>query len=104
MMDFEIKRKVIARLSRVKGQVGGIERMVDEGKYCIDILNQISAVQGALGQVSLIIMKNHIETCVSDAIKTGSDLERMKKVEELMEVFSRFGRIRMEIENILEPR
>ena len=93
MIDSETERKLTARLRRIKGQVGGVERMIQERQYCIDILHQITAVQKALEQVSLMIVKNHIETCVSDAVQLGSELERARKMEELMEVFSKFGKL-----------
>jgi len=101
MMDDTTKKRVIARLRRIQGQVNGLERMVQEDKYCIDILLQISAVWGALKQVSFIVLKNHIETCVSQAMASGNELERMRKIEELIEVFSRFGGIHIEKQNIL---
>lgn len=101
MMDAKTKKNVTDRLRRILGQVGGVERMVEEDKYCIDILLQISAIRGALEGVSLIVMRSHIETCVSDAIQSGSELERTRKVEELIEVFSRFGGIHMKKEDIL---
>ena len=101
MMDDAMKQKVIARLRRIQGQVKGLERMVEEDKDCIDTLLQISAAEGALRQVSFIVLRNHIETCVSEAITSGSELERMKKIDELTDVFSRFGGIHMEKERIL---
>jgi len=91
MMDEVTKKKVIARLRRIQGQVDGLKRMVEEGRYCIDILLQISAVLGALKQVSFIVLKNHIKTCVSEAITLGSEAERMEKIDELVDVFSKFG-------------
>ena len=93
MMDTEIKKKVQSRLKRIEGQVAGILRMVEDDKYCVDILLQISAVQGALGQVHKITLGQHIETCVTDAVASGDDAERRKKIDELMEVFARYGRI-----------
>ena len=101
MVDDTMKQKVIARLRRIQGQVKGLERMVEEDKYCIDILLQISAAEGALRQVSFIVLKNHIGTCVSEAITSGSELERMEKIDELIDVFSRFGGIHIEKERIL---
>ena len=60
MIDSELGQKLSARLKRIKGQVGGVERMIQERHYCIDILHQITAVQKAMEQVSLMIVKNHI--------------------------------------------
>jgi DNA-binding FrmR family transcriptional regulator len=89
MMDAETKRQALARIRRIVGQVQGIQRMVEDEKYCVDILPQISAVQGALEQVSKILMTRHIESCVVDSLKAGSERERARKIEELIEVFSR---------------
>lgn len=88
-MDAETKRQALARVRRIVGQVQGIQRMVEHEKYCVDILLQISAVQGALEQVSKIIMARHIESCVVDSLQAGSERERARKIDELIEVFSR---------------
>jgi len=91
MMDAETKHRALARLRRIAGQIQGVQRMVDEDKYCVDIMLQISAIQGALEQVSKILMARHIESCVMDSMKAGSEKERARKIEELMGVFSRYG-------------
>lgn len=92
MIDEKTTREALRRLKRVEGQVKGIQRMVEEGRYCIEILDQISAIQGALDQVGKMVTKRHLESCVTEAFKTGSRPEREKKIGELMEVVSRFGR------------
>ncbi len=91
MMDADTKGKALGRLRRIEGQVQGIQRMVEEDKYCVDLLLQLAAVQGAVEQVQKIVLGQHIETCVSEAIRSGNARERQKKVGELMEVFSRFS-------------
>jgi len=91
MMDADTKGRALGRLRRIEGQVQGIQRMVEEDKYCVDILLQLAAVQGAVEQVQKIVLGQHIETCVSEAIRSGNARERQKKVGELMEVFSRFS-------------
>jgi DNA-binding FrmR family transcriptional regulator len=63
--------------------------MVEEEKYCVDVLLQISAVQGALEQVAKIIMTRHIESCVLDSLKAGSERERSQKIDDLIRVFAR---------------
>lgn len=93
MMDGESKRKAVTRLRRIEGQVQGVRRMLEGDKYCVDILLQISAVQGALDQVSKIVMQRHIETCVADSMRAGSERDRSRKIEELMAVFARHGRL-----------
>ncbi len=92
MIDEETKRGVLNRLKRIEGQVQGIQRMVEEQKYCVDILLQVSAVQGALDQVSKRLLGRHIESCVADAFASANERQRERKIEELLEVFSRFGR------------
>ena len=102
MMDDDVKKKITDRLRRIEGQIKGLGRMLEEDKYCIDILLQISAAEGALRQVSFILLKNHIETCVSEVVTSGNERDRTKKIEELVEVFSRFGGIHVEKQRILE--
>ncbi|MFQ5802002.1 MAG: metal-sensitive transcriptional regulator [Candidatus Methylomirabilales bacterium] len=92
MIDASTKQAVLGRLKRIEGQVQGLQRMVGEEKYCVDILLQVSAVQGALEQVSKLILGRHIESCVAEAFTSGDGRERERKIEELLEVFSRFGR------------
>ena len=91
MIDADTKGRALGRLRRIEGQVQGIQRMVEEDKYCVDILLQLAAVQGAVEQVQKLVLGQHIETCVSEAIRSGNARERQKKVGELMEVFSRFS-------------
>ena len=91
MLNAETKGKALTRLKRIEGQVQGIQRMVEEEKYCVDILLQLSAVQGAVEQVQKLVLAQHIESCVSDAIRSGNARDRQKKVDELLEVFSRFS-------------
>ncbi len=92
MINEHSKKEALSRLKKIEGQISGIRRMIEGEKYCVDILHQISAVSGALEQVSKIIMKRHLESCVTEAIKTGTTRERDKKIDELMDVFKRFGR------------
>jgi len=92
VIDEETKRKATARLNRIEGQVQGVQRMVEEEKYCVDILLQISAIQGALEQVRKILLGRHIESCVAQAMASGRAGDRQRKIEELLEVFSRYTR------------
>jgi DNA-binding FrmR family transcriptional regulator len=91
VIDEDTRSKTLGRLRRIEGQVQGIQRMVEEDKYCVDILLQLTAVQGAVEQVQRLLLGRHIESCVADAIRSGSTRDRQKKVDELLEVFSRFG-------------
>jgi CsoR family transcriptional regulator, copper-sensing transcriptional repressor len=87
-MEMSHKASVLRRLQSVEGHVRGIERMIDEDKYCIDVIRQIDAVQAALHKVNELILENHLKTCVTTAIR-GDDPERREAViGEILEVFS----------------
>ena len=90
MIHEETKAKVLGRLRRIEGQVQGLQRMVDNEAYCVDILMQVAAVQGALEQVEKLLLGRHIESCVADAMRSGSRGERQQKIDELLDVFARF--------------
>ncbi len=87
MIDEKIQKDSIRRLKKVEGQVKGIQKMVEQRKYCIDIINQITAVRRALDVVSLNVMKRHIESCVTEAIKQD---EPEAKINELMGTIYKF--------------
>jgi len=91
MMDEVTTRNVLARLRRIAGQLEGVARMIEEDRYCVDVLLQISSAQAALGQTGKVVLRSHVETCVSDAIERGKPAERKEKIDELMEVFARCG-------------
>jgi DNA-binding FrmR family transcriptional regulator len=91
MMNDATKQNVLARIHRIAGQLEGIARMVEDDRYCVDVLLQIASVQAALGQVGKVLLRSHVETCVTDAMATGKPAERKRKVDELMEVFARYG-------------
>jgi CsoR family transcriptional regulator, copper-sensing transcriptional repressor len=91
VIDAETKGKALGRLRRIEGQVQGLQRMIDGEAYCVDVLHQISAVQGALEQVQKLLLGRHIESCVADAMRSGSKGDRRRKLDELLDVFSRFG-------------
>ena len=86
-MDAATKKQVINRLRSIQGHVGGIERMVEEDAYCIDVIKQSTAVQRALEKVNGIILENHLQTCVSTAIRGEEPQERERVIGELLEVF-----------------
>ena len=89
-IDAITKAKAIGRLRRIEGQVQGLQRMIDGDAYCVDILLQVAAVQGALQQVEKLLLGRHIESCVTDAVRSGSKNERQRKIDELLAVFARF--------------
>lgn len=92
-MKPEIRSQVEQRLRRIAGQVGGIQRMVEQDRYCVDVLLQVAAVRAALDQVGKLLLGAHVGTCVADAFASGSAGERERKLAELLEVFARFGAV-----------
>jgi DNA-binding FrmR family transcriptional regulator len=91
-MRNEIKTSSLKRLSRIEGQVRGLSRMVEEDRYCIDIVTQIAAVRAALRRVEEEVLRDHVGHCVEHAIASGSKAEQRQKIEELMAVVSRADR------------
>jgi len=87
------QKKLLTRMRKVEGQVSAICRMVEEEKYCVDILLHISAVQGALGKAGQLLLGSHVETCVATAFESGTKKDRQNSIDELMEVFARYGGI-----------
>jgi DNA-binding FrmR family transcriptional regulator len=90
----ENKQALVTRLHRIEGQVRGIEKMVDDDRYCIDILTQVSAATTALESLALQILDGHIRHCVADALASGDDAEASAKTQELLEAVQRFARAR----------
>ena len=80
------------RLHRVEGQVRGVERMVDEDRYCIDILTQVAAVKTALESFALEIVTDHVRHCISDALASGDEEAAAEKSEELLAAVERFAK------------
>jgi len=87
-----LKTSVRKRLNRIEGQVRGLSRMVDEDRYCIDIITQIGAVRAALARVEEELLRDHVGHCVEHAIASGDKADQRRKVAELMEVFGRAQR------------
>ena len=88
------KAALVRRLHRIEGQVRGIERMLEEERYCIDVLTQISAVTTALESLALKILDGHVEHCVAGALASGDADDARTKTEELLEAVQRFARTR----------
>jgi CsoR family transcriptional regulator, copper-sensing transcriptional repressor len=88
------KDALVRRLHRIEGQVRGIERMVDEDRYCIDILTQISAVTTALESLAFRILDDHVQHCVAGALSSGDPDEAQAKSDELLRAVHRFSRSR----------
>jgi CsoR family transcriptional regulator, copper-sensing transcriptional repressor len=88
------KETLIKRLHRIEGQVRGIERMVEDDRYCIDILTQIGAVNTALESLALKVLDDHVNHCVADALSSGNKKSADEKTKELMDAVQRFARTR----------
>lgn len=83
---------IIKRLNRIEGQVRGIARMIEEDRYCIDILHQVQAIKSALSRAESEILKDHARHCVADAIKSGSAKAQHEKFSELIDLFEKTKR------------
>jgi DNA-binding FrmR family transcriptional regulator len=91
-MEKEAAETCVKRLSKIEGQVRGIARMVEEKRYCIDIITQIEAVRAALQRVEEEVLKDHVAHCVDHAIASGNKAAQRQKIAELMDVFARSKR------------
>lgn len=83
---------IVKRLNRIEGQVRGVAKMVQEDRYCIDILHQVQAIKSALSRAESEILKNHASHCIAAAIKTGSVKAQQEKFSELVDLFERTKR------------
>ena len=88
------KDALVKRLHRIEGQVRGIEKMVSEDRYCIDILTQIGAVTTALEGLGFRILDDHVKHCVAGALASGDEAEAQAKAEELLEAVHRFAKVK----------
>lgn len=91
-MQEAIKASVQKRLGRIEGQVRGLSKMVEEDRYCIDVVTQISAVRAALRRVEEEILRDHVSHCVEHAISSGDKADQRTKIAELMAVIGRADR------------
>ncbi|MCM8804596.1 MAG: metal-sensitive transcriptional regulator [Candidatus Omnitrophica bacterium] len=92
MIDEKIIKELLPRIRKIEGQLKGLARMIEEKKYCIDILQQIFAIKGALKSIGLIILENHINTCVKETIYSKNDEEIKEKIEELLDIYKKFSK------------
>jgi CsoR family transcriptional regulator, copper-sensing transcriptional repressor len=91
-MQVAAKDSVLKRLNRIEGQVRGLVRMVDEGRYCIDVMTQLAAVRAALRKVEEEVLRDHVAHCIDHAIASGDARDQRQKVAELIEVLGRTAR------------
>lgn len=92
MLDEQQKTLVRNRLNRIQGQIGGVMKMVETDRSCVDILNQTAAVVAAVRTVENLILENHLNTCVVDAIRSEDPGEQTEKMTEIMKVFGTYRR------------
>lgn len=85
------KRELLARLRRVEGQIRGLHRMVEEGRYCVEILQQLTAAVAALDGTARRVLRNYLETCATQAIRSGDEAQARRVYEEITDLF-RFAR------------
>ena len=88
-MTPETKKSALNRLRRIEGQVRGIARMVEDERYCIDVITQVQAVRAALGRIEQEVLKDHVATCVEHAIQSGNSSEQRRHVAELLDVIDK---------------
>lgn len=88
----ETREKVGARLKRIEGQVRGIQKMVDEGRYCPDVLTQIASIHAALRGVGKVLMRSHLQHCVTDALRSGDPVAAERTYDEVMDLMYRHVR------------
>ena len=91
-MQTEAKAAVLKRLNRIEGQVRGLARMLEEDRYCIDVVTQISAVRAALRRAEEEILRDHVSHCVEHAINSGDKKDQRQKISEIIEVLGRSDR------------
>lgn len=91
-MGHQDKPKLLNRLKRVEGQVRGVARMVEEDRYCVDVLTQLQAIRAALSRVESEMLKAHLGHCIESAIVSGDQAEQRKKAGELIELLERAAR------------
>jgi DNA-binding FrmR family transcriptional regulator len=87
------KQQILSRLRSAAGHVNGVARMVEEDQYCIDVINQINAVQAALNKIALQVLDDHMHHCVTEAIRSDDPAERERVLSEIRDVFEARGKL-----------
>ncbi|MGI9354740.1 MAG: metal-sensitive transcriptional regulator [Rhizobiaceae bacterium] len=88
----ENKQKAHARLKRIEGQVRGVAQMIENDRYCVDVLNQTSAIRAALKGVEKLVIEDHTDHCIEGAIQSGNEADQRQKFKELVEIIGRTSR------------
>jgi DNA-binding FrmR family transcriptional regulator len=92
-MSQDHKQQILSRLKSIEGHVRGVHRMVEENKYCIDVIKQTLAIQRALDMVNTLMLGNHLNTCVTTAIRSQDAAERERVISELLDIFDTAGKL-----------
>ncbi len=87
MLQGEARANALRRLKRISGQVQGLQRMVENQRYCVDVLTQVAAAEAALHSLAVVILRSHLETCVVAAFESNNVHDRKEKIEELIRTF-----------------
>jgi DNA-binding FrmR family transcriptional regulator len=90
MKSFPSHGDQLVALRRIEGQVRGIQKMIEENRYCVDIITQLDSAQGALARVQDSIFEKHLNSCVTSALKGKSDLEKQQKIQEVVQLLRKF--------------
>ncbi len=90
MIDDRLVKKLTPRIKRACGQLKGIERMIENKEYCVDIFQQIAAVIGALKSINALILENHLNTCVKNTMQSKNEKEIKGKIKELVEIYKKY--------------
>ena len=91
-LDSRGKRKILDRLSRIEGQVRGLQRMIEEERYCVDVLGQVAAVRESLRSTAAILLEKHVRSCVADAVESKNHQRVDEIYAELTDLFNKFSR------------
>ena len=91
-VDSAVKENMLVRLRRIEGQVRGLQKMVEEERYCPEVLTQMSAVHASLRSVERILMKNHLQHCATEALRSGDDNKAQRTYDELTQLFYKHAR------------
>ena len=93
MLSDDEKKRLLHRLSRICGHVEAVGRMIENDNYCVDVLMQLSAATGALGKVGQIVLENHLQTCIREAMTSGSKPDQDEKIQELVKLFRKYASV-----------
>ena len=91
-VENEQKEDVLRRLNRIEGQIKGLKRLVEEETYCVDVMTQICSIHEALRGAGKIVMRNHLQHCVTDALRSGNEANAEKTYQEMMDLIYKFAR------------